>query len=147
MQKIPKKIHYIWLSNEKLPKLPELCIESWKRHCYEYEVVLWDMDKCKNIIDSVSYVKEAVQMKKWAFASDYIRLFAVYTEGGIYLDSDIYLYSNFDRFLEHEYFTNVEFSENNFNKYGTVKIINPDGSKKDKNVIITRTIFRIYLLS
>ena len=92
---IPKKIHYIWLSNDPLPKLPQLCIESWKRHCPDYEIIHWDMAKCEQIIKNVPFVREAVELRKWAFASDYIRLYAISTEGGIYLDSDVYLYQSF----------------------------------------------------
>lgn len=44
---IPKKIHYIWLSNDPLPPLQKLCIESWKRHCPDYEIVHWDMENAK----------------------------------------------------------------------------------------------------
>lgn len=131
---IPKKIHYIWLSNDPLPPLPKLCIESWKRHCPDYEIVHWDMEKCKKIIDEIPFVREAVSLSKWAFASDYIRLYAVYSEGGIYLDSDVYLYQSFDEFLENEYFTNIEFTSH-FKKNKSWKMLNEDGTKKDKNKI------------
>ena len=40
-------------------------------------------------VDSVAFVKEACNLKKWAFACDYIRAYALYHEGGIYLDSDV----------------------------------------------------------
>ena len=80
---IPKKIHYIWLSNDPLPKLPQICIDSWKRHCPDYEIVHWDMEKSRSVIDSVPFVREAVEQSKWAFASDYIRLYALYQEGGV----------------------------------------------------------------
>ena len=131
---IPKKIHYIWLSNDPLPPLQKLCIESWKRHCPDYEIVHWDMEKCKKIIDEVPFVSEAVSLSKWAFASDYIRLYAVYKEGGIYLDSDVYLYQSFDEFLDNGYFTNIEFTSH-FNKNKSWQMLNDDGTKKDKNKI------------
>lgn len=131
---IPKKIHYIWLSKDPLSPLAQLCIESWKRHCPDYEIIHWDMDKCKEIISNVPFVREAVGLSKWAFASDYIRLYAVYTEGGIYFDSDVYLYQNFDEFLGNEYFTNVEFTSH-FKKNKSWKLLNEDGTKKDANKI------------
>ena len=93
---IPKKLHYIWLSNDPMPLLPRICIDSWKRHCPDFEIVHWDMEKCRHIIESVPFVREAVEHSKWAFASDYIRLYAVYQEGGIYLDSDVYMYQSND---------------------------------------------------
>lgn len=33
--------------------------------------------------------KTSFRKKKYAFAADYIRLYALATEGGIYLDSDV----------------------------------------------------------
>ena len=46
--------------------------------------------------------------KKYAFASDYVRLFALYTEGGVYLDSDVYVRKRFDPFLSEEFFCGTE---------------------------------------
>jgi len=131
---IPKKIHYIWLSDEPLPRLPKLCIDSWKKYCPDYEVVHWNMEKCKGIIENIKFVREAVELKKWAFASDYIRVYAVYNEGGIYLDSDVCLFQNFDVFLENEFFTNIEFTSH-FKKNKSWKMLNADGTKKDKSKI------------
>ena len=103
---IPNKIHYCWLSKEKMPDNYIKCIDSWKRIMPDYELVLWDSDKFD--INSVPFVREAVSIKKWAFAADYIRLYAVYTEGGIYLDSDVLVLKKFDEFLKYDFFTSIE---------------------------------------
>ena len=92
------------------------------------------MTKCQKIIDEVPFVREAVQLSKWAFASDYIRLYAIFSEGGIYLDSDVFVYQNFDPFLENRYFTNIEFTSH-FKKNKSWKFLNEDGTKKDPNQI------------
>lgn len=131
---IPKKLHYIWLSNDPLPPLAQVCIESWKRQCPDYEIVRWDMEKCQKIIDTVPFVREAVSMRKWAFASDYIRLFAVHSEGGVYLDSDVYMYHSFDEFLKDDYFTNIEYTIH-FKRNKSWKLLNEDGTKKDQTRI------------
>jgi hypothetical protein len=106
---IPKKIHYCWLSKEKMPDNYIKCINSWKRIMPDYELVLWDSDKFD--VNSVPFVKDAVSIKKWAFASDYIRLYAVYKEGGIYLDSDVLVLKKFDEFLKYDFFTSLEFED------------------------------------
>ncbi len=131
---IPKKIHYIWLSDDPMPELPRLCLASWKRHCADYEIVHWDMEKCRSVIDRVPFVREAVGLSKWAFASDYIRLYALYVEGGIYLDSDVYLYQSFDGFLDNAYFTNIELTSH-FYKNKSWKMLNADGTKKNPEQI------------
>jgi hypothetical protein len=94
---IPKKIHWCWLSGEQLPKGIDDCVKSWKRIMPDYEFVLWDMNRFD--IHSVKFVEDACAARKWAFAADYIRLYALYTEGGIYLDADVMVYRRFDNLL------------------------------------------------
>lgn len=103
---IPKKIHYCWFSDEPYSDLVSQCIESWKKHLADYVFVKWDMNSIKDI-DSV-WLKECIKVRKWAFAADYVRLWAVYHEGGIYLDSDVEISDSLDSFLQEEMFIGRE---------------------------------------
>ncbi len=103
---IPKIIHFCWLSGEKYPRLIRKCIKSWKEHLPDYEIKLWDANSFD--FESVPFVKEAFEQKKWAFVSDYIRLYALYHEGGIYLDSDVMIYHRFDEWHNFNFFTGIE---------------------------------------
>ena len=96
---IPKVIHYCWFGNNKKPDLIEKCIESWKKYCPDYEIKEWNEDNFD--INSLSYVKQAYMDKKYAFVSDYVRLYAVYTCGGIYLDTDVLLHNRIDELLNY----------------------------------------------
>ena len=109
---IPKIIHYIWLSNDKKPKHIQKCIQTWKKRLPEYTIKCWDINSFD--INSIPYVKEAIQKKRWAFAADYIRLYALYTEGGIYLDSDVVVKKSFDPFLKEDFFTGIEYHKDEF---------------------------------
>ena len=40
------------------------------------------------------FVRQAYDEKKWAFISDYVRYYAVYENGGIYLDTDVQIIKN-----------------------------------------------------
>jgi hypothetical protein len=104
---IPKKIHWCWLSGEPLPKNLQKCVDSWKRVMPDYEIIFWDMQRFD--IHSVKFVEDACAARKWAFAADYIRLYALYTEGGIYLDSDVRVFRRFDKFLHHAAFSGIEY--------------------------------------
>lgn len=97
MQRIPKIIHYCWLSEEEYPELIKKCIHSWQEKLPDYEIKLWNTDNFD--VNICRYTKEAFQVKKYAFVSDYVRLYALYHEGGIYLDSDIEVLSTFDDLL------------------------------------------------
>lgn len=103
---IPKIIHYTWFSGEPFPENIQNCIDSWREHLSDYEFKLWDMNAIKGI-DSV-FLKEALQEKKWAYAADYIRLYAIYNEGGIYLDTDVQVYKSFDSLLNSSVFIGKE---------------------------------------
>ena len=103
---IPKIIHYCWLSDEPFPKLVQFCIDSWKRHLPDYEFILWNRDRFD--INSCIWVKQAYEEKKYAFAADYIRLYALYNYGGIYLDSDVEVLKSFNPLLHQSYFLGTE---------------------------------------
>ena len=126
---IPKKIHYCWLSGDEMPTNAIQCIDSWKAQLPEYELVLWDKNKFD--ITSVPFVQEACNVKKWAFAADYIRMYAIYTEGGIYLDTDVFVIKKFDEFLNNGFFTALEYHKKGAKKAKAYKLLNKDGTFKN----------------
>lgn len=103
---IPKIIHYIWLGSAEKPDLVKNCIASWEKECPEYEVVEWNDFNTKNIQNK--FFREAVQNKKWAFASDFLRLYVLERFGGFYVDSDLEIRRNLDGFLKYDFVTGYE---------------------------------------
>lgn len=82
------------------------CMSTWRKVMPDYELILWNEDRFD--VNSVPFVKEAYDSKKYAFVSDYVRLYALYTEGGIYLDTDVKILRRFDEFLKFSFFTSQE---------------------------------------
>lgn len=103
---IPKIIHYCWLSKEPYPEDIEYCISTWREKLPDYQFICWSTDNFN--VDIIPYTSEAFREKKWAFVSDYIRLYALYNYGGIYLDSDIEVLKKFDDLLNNRAFTCFE---------------------------------------
>lgn len=103
---IPKVIHYCWFSNQQYPSKIQKCIDSWKKFLPEYELKLWNYSTFPK--GKSQWVDEAIAVKKYAFAADYIRAYALYTEGGIYLDSDVEVLKSFDPLLHLPYFIGRE---------------------------------------
>lgn len=114
---IPKIIHLCWLSGDAFPGDIQKCLETWNIHLSNYEVWLWGklpgntklIGKLKITekefdIDSTVWTRQAFEAKKYAFAADFIRLYALYNYGGIYLDSDVIIYKSFDDLLHLPYF-------------------------------------------
>lgn len=106
---IPKIIHYCWFGRGEKPKLVKKCIASWKKYCPDYEIIEWNEDNFD--INSNLYVRQAYENGKFAFVSDYARLYAMYTYGGIYMDTDVEVVRSLDEFLVHKAFSGFE-SEN-----------------------------------
>lgn len=103
---IPKKIHYCWFGGNPLPENLKQYIETWKKFCPDYEIKEWNENTFD--INSNEFTKTAYEHKKWAYVSDYVRAYALYHDGGVYLDTDVELKANIDQFLEHEAFTGFE---------------------------------------
>lgn len=105
---IPKIIHYCWLSDEPIPQNLQKYIEGWKKLMPDYQFKKWD--KKAFDIHSVKWVEDAYNNRKWAFAADYIRAYALYTEGGFYLDSDVLMQQRLDKYLNAGFVSSVEYN-------------------------------------
>lgn len=124
---IPRIIHYVWLGGNPLPELAEQCIASWKKHMPTWQIMRWDESLLKKPIpnpcpkgkgaDSTHksspsdneeswlekmplYVRQAYEARKFAFVSDYVRLWALEQYGGLYLDVDFEVFRPFDDLMD-----------------------------------------------
>ncbi len=140
---IPKIIHYCWFGKGELPQLAIKCINTWKKYFPDYEIIEWNEDNFDVNINI--YTKQAYENKKYAFVSDYARLWALYNYGGIYFDTDVKVLKPLDDFLHHPAFGGFENDDKlatstlasekgglwileNMNIYNNLKFINGDGS-------------------
>ena len=103
---IPKIIHYVWVGNNPKPKDIKKCMKTWKKHLKDYKIIEWNESNFD--ISSHPFVKKAYEAKKWAYVSDYIRMYAIYNYGGIYLDTDVLVLEKFDKFLNNKVFVGFE---------------------------------------
>lgn len=94
----PRIIHYCWFGDKKLDRFARNCIKSWRKYLPGYEIKCWDNESLKQI-DS-AFVRQAIADKRWAFVADYVRLYALYSEGGIYFDTDVKLYHDVRQVFE-----------------------------------------------
>ena len=102
---IPKIIHYCWLSGEEYPDYIKNYINTWKQiFSKDTQYILWDKNKYDEIPNKPQWVINAYNNKLWAFVTDYIRQYAVYTYGGWYLDMDMKVYYDFiSKYYETDY--------------------------------------------
>ncbi len=104
---IPKTIHYCWFGRNPKPKLAKRCIKSWKKYCPDYKIIEWNEDTF-DLNAAPLYVRQAYEARKWAFVTDYVRLWAMTEYGGIYMDTDVEIVKPLDFFLQHEAFSGFE---------------------------------------
>ena len=101
-----KKIHYCWFGGKKLPQDVKKCIKTWRKMLPDYEIIEWNEQNFD--INICPFVKEAYENKKWAFVSDYARIYALYKEGGIYLDTDMKVIKDVSNILDKDMFLGYE---------------------------------------
>lgn len=77
-----------------MPQLALDCIESWHKYMPDWEYKLWNEDNFD--VNCNQYVKEAYEARKFAFVTDYVRLHALKTEGGVYMDTDVEVLKAYD---------------------------------------------------
>jgi len=105
---IQKKIHYCWFGRGEMPELAKKCIASWRKYLPEYEIKEWNEDNFN--LDMFPYVREAYDNRKFAFVTDVVRLYALYTEGGVYMDTDVEVLKPIDSILCYEAVSGFESS-------------------------------------
>ena len=103
---IPKVIHYVWVGKGEKNERIKHCIESWRKYLPDYEIKEWNEDNFD--INYNEFTKKAYELGKYAYVSDVIRLYALYTEGGIYMDTDVEVYKSLDEFLNNKGFIGFE---------------------------------------
>lgn len=106
---IPKTIHYCWFGRGEMPEQAKKCIASWHKFMPDWEYKLWNED-CIDLAMN-DYAKEAYEARKFAFVSDYVRLWALEHEGGLYLDTDVEVFKSLEGLLGYKAFAGFEGSK------------------------------------
>ena len=107
---IPKVIHYCWFGRGKKPKLAVRCIDSWRRFFPDYELKVWNEDNFD--VNIIPYTAEAYAARKWAYVSDYARMWVLYHYGGLYFDTDVEVIRRMDDIVERGPFMGIEVNAN-----------------------------------
>lgn len=113
---IPKKLHYCWFGKGLMPQSQSDFIRHWQRLMPDWELVRWDESNFP--VDYCPYTAEAYRQKKWAFVSDVARLKALSEQGGIYMDTDVELFSSLEPYLGNRLFSAVELYPSDFEREG-----------------------------
>lgn len=111
---IPKVIHYCWFGRNPLPKSALKCIDSWRKFFPDYEIKEWNEDNFD--VNIIKYTQDAYNAKKYAFVSDYARIWILYNYGGVYFDTDVEVISPMIDIIEKGPFMGFEINNSTENK-------------------------------
>ncbi len=103
---IPKVIHYCWFGRKEKPQSVIDCIDSWKKNNPNYEIKEWNEQNFA--YNEIPFSREAYRLGRYAFVSDVARIMVLFSEGGIYLDTDVVVVKSFDKLLVHKSFMSLE---------------------------------------
>ncbi len=104
---IPRIIHYVWMGGKKIPEQLRGYMYSWRQFMPDWEIREWN-EKNFSIDQAPNYVREAYSHRKWAFVSDYVRLWALEQYGGVYFDTDVQVLKSFEPLLGDTAFIGLE---------------------------------------
>ena len=109
---IPKIIHYCWFGTKPIPDDYQGYIAGWKKLMPDYEIKLWNE---ANSPMHLPYLQAALKYKKWANLSNFVRIYALYHHGGIYMDTDMEVLQSLEPFRKYGSFLGLELGEENPN--------------------------------
>ena len=90
-----------------MPPLAEQCLASWKEHMPDWQIMRWD-EETFDIAAAPLYVQQAYAARKFAFVSDYVRLWALEQYGGVYVDTDVKVLQSYEPLLSDTAFIGME---------------------------------------
>lgn len=102
---IPKTIHYCWFGDSPLSELNQRCVRSWGHVMPDFAIKKWSENNSP--LDN-EYCRTALARRQWPFVADYVRLHALWEEGGIYFDTDVEVVKSFDPLLQHRCFAGFQ---------------------------------------
>ncbi len=102
---IPKVIHYIWFGAAEKNLVIQECIRTWRSILPDYKVIEWNEN---NFSSENTFYNKCMSEKRYAYASDYARLEILYSEGGIYMDTDMFVSQSFNELLKFSFFAGLE---------------------------------------
>lgn len=129
---IPKIIHYCWFGGNPLPESAKKCIASWRKFLPDYEIKEWNESNFD--VNSIKYTREAYRLKKYAFVSDYARMWILYNYGGLYFDTDVELIKPIDDIIARGNFMGCEAQNNKFADKGGESVNRVNGPTNGQQI-------------
>lgn len=104
---IPKIIHYVWMGDKERP---DEFIDTWRAHLPDGWIIKeWNEETFH--IDSIPFLRQAYDARKYGIAVDPIRASVLYQFGGVWMDTDVIMTRDISPFMQYDFFASYESSE------------------------------------
>lgn len=101
---IPKTLHYMWFGGKQMPSICKECIESWHKVLPpDWSFQFWNEDNY-DVETKNNFVLQAYRSGNFAFVSDYARWDILHRQGGVYVDTDVFLLKDITPLLDNKAF-------------------------------------------
>lgn len=85
---IPRLIHHVWVGPRPFPHEARARVAEWQRLNPDFRIKCWDES---SLAVWPRFLQEAYAAGAWNRVANYMRLHALHSEGGVYLDHDVTL--------------------------------------------------------
>lgn len=136
---IPKVIHQIWLGYDPIPENFQYYLKTWLFNNPDWKVKIWSREDI--LKENFPNIDLFFLARSHAEQSDIIRYEIIYRYGGLYIDTDIECFANFDE-LHHKYDFYVNMEPPALNKK-RVTIANNMIGAVPNHYILSRTLANI----
>ena len=104
---IPKILHYMWFGLNPMPRICRECIESWRKVLpSDWSFLFWNEDNY-DVETKNNFVLQAYRSGNYAFVSDYARWDILHRQGGVYVDTDVFLLKDITPLLQNKAFAGL----------------------------------------
>lgn len=129
MALIPRTLHHLWLSDDPKPALVQRCLASWRQVMPGFSIRCWSLADFE-LTNLPLFVRQAIAVKQWAFASDVLRLRVLQQHGGFYFDADVLAVRSLEPLLGYSCVTAVEFNPQAFAEGNGASLLDDQGHRR-----------------
>lgn len=97
---LPRHIFTFWEPKDSMPAYLRLCLNTWKTNAPEFEVTLLDHSNLESYLDSAGYPMDRLFMLPLQIQKDAIEAAVLHQNGGIFMDVDTLVLSDFKSVLK-----------------------------------------------
>lgn len=87
---VSKNLIWGWFGDKPKPPIYGLCKATWDKHLAGWNVI--ELNERTFDVNFCEYSKQAYAQKAYSYVNDVARLWALHKYGGVYLDTDYYLF-------------------------------------------------------